>query len=90
MAQDMTIPSNVATLLYNIVNQFKIFDIVLLPLNNGLSSLAGSGTNLFQQITLTYNTATSLVNLKINGFTQVTAQASIITTLTTMLTIISF
>ena len=86
MGLDMSIPSNVANLLFNIVNHFRIFDIVLPSLNNGLwndADLVGVTTTQYQQVTLTYSSG---VQLKINGVVQTSSSDTILTTLSAMLT----
>ena len=80
---DMITPYNVAELLFGIVNDFRIFDIVLPPLNHDIT-LTGTGTK-YQQVTLTYNTAASRVEMKINGDTEVTTSSEIISKLITMM-----
>ena len=76
---DMLSTGNAVNLLYNIVNDFRIFDIVLPPLNNNLyASDAGiTAASKYQQVTLTYNTAASRVELKINGATQLSDEPGI-------------
>jgi hypothetical protein len=68
IGMDMSLPANIATLLYNIVYHFKIFDIVLYPLNHGIIPTDPAG-NIYEQVTVSYNTLTGLVVLKINNST---------------------
>jgi hypothetical protein len=56
MELDLSQPKNVATLLYNIVYYFKLFEITLPPLNHTVTELSGTNTNKFQQVVLRYNT----------------------------------
>jgi hypothetical protein len=69
MGQDMTVPANAAAFLYNIVAQFRIFDVLLPNLNHGYA-VTGTGVNTFQQVTLTWSSTSSKVEMRINNVTQ--------------------
>jgi hypothetical protein len=72
---DMTMNTNVASLLYNIVNYFRIFEIVLSPLNSG-TTFTGVGVNELQEITLSYSSALNQVVIKVNNITQTSISAA--------------
>jgi hypothetical protein len=82
---DMSQPKNVATLLYNIVQYFRIFEITLFPMNHTVAELSGTNTNKFQQVSLRYNSTQSKVEIRINDTLQTFVEATVLSALTTML-----